>query len=471
MTSLPHSNEFQPQYFNSQDINLLNQYISDEYKTDLNDDLNNDLKDETINENISNDFSQDDNPSENNLTNPVPLRGGLVIPPQMWKTNPRLKSNTSSKSSKTNTSNISKPRFDYLRFIRDTDYNETITFITGKELNRMVESLYSKNEIEIITYSNGKWLSNFHKTIHIEIIGVPDIEGSIYIALNHLSLLDKNWESTMQRLLENSPESLELLSQLSISYVHVELKGKCCERYSLNQQRNLVQYFVKKGFKCTNLHGCFDDYGKRFPMDNIKDTPIKCRTGLKKIQPPLGIDIADRNKSFQELKNWLVYVGTYDSSKKFTRIYDTWKKHGYHAWRVETVFGGEYAKELVKELLEVPTALLDDWLYGVILGTMDFHYESKYKNDRHKKHRQRMEFWQEYLDFIGTDAVKVTWTKTKSTIQQKLQWLFKQVARTLALVGKIFPKSIQELLAAGRERFSNTDLKQIQYLLELHKAI
>lgn len=181
------------------------------------------------------------------------------------------------------------------------------------------------------------------------------------------------------------------------------------------------------------------------------------------------------------------YLGS-RRSESFTRIYETSKKHGYKANRIETEFKGKKARKVASELIrnfnnfykykgfddlqkqnnnEVNDKLAR-WIAYVVVGQIDFVDRSdQYKNGSLGKCK-RLPWWQEFIDGIG-GIVQITVERVKNSLRDNFNWIKKQVSKTLAVYSQGLGKEdaialIEMLIDDASRKLTDKDKMRIAIL-------
>jgi hypothetical protein len=139
------------------------------------------------------------------------------------------------------------------------------------------------------------------------------------------------------------------------------------------------------------------------------------------------------------------------SSQKYLRIYEALPIHGIDAirWELEV----KDSKAMFIAMFLCSTSDLEQEICGHILGSIDFVCGQSTRTDRNF----RLQEWENFLDYCG-GAIKFSVSKTPVDFEKKLNWLFRQCSKNLAIANKILGKSIiYHLLDYGESKFTVLD--------------
>lgn len=175
-------------------------------------------------------------------------------------------------------------------------------------------------------------------------------------------------------------------------------------------------------------------------------------------------------------------------SEAYTRIY-------YHDWgqelgqslRMETEFKGNKAQEVFNLLAnwersssdrETANQEISDLIISLVTGQMDFINKTKdgtrSPKGINKQDCRRLEWWQDFLDKVG-EGLKITVTRRKASWQQKVDWLYRQVSKSLYMLRHTLGFTRYSELMSGMcqsavERMSDQDYMLMRQL-ELEKDV
>ena len=129
-------------------------------------------------------------------------------------------------------------------------------------------------------------------------------------------------------------------------------------------------------------------------------------------------------------------------SGKFVRVYD----HDEECLRFEVEFKRGYANPIFQELgkLERPDGmpdrkweiLLQKQLSSIAVGAIDFRDRGRRKDKGKAGYRdsERLEFYQEFIDFLGASHYRIKLEKPAKTIRKSIDWFVNQCAPTLSMI-------------------------------------
>ena len=116
--------------------------------------------------------------------------------------------------------------------------------------------------------------------------------------------------------------------------------------------------------------------------------------------------------------------------------------------------------------------ILQKVISSMAVGCIDFRDKSSRK-DRNKasyKDTVRLSFYQQFMEKVGCE-IKIVVPRKKSNIQKTVAWMQRQVAKSLSVIrdglgGVKFIEWYNQLMAIGRDKQNNVDLKVIRYLTD-----
>ena len=363
-------------------------------------------------------------------------------------------SNTRSKWQKvandTKKGGVGKPRVDYLRF--------TMKNCTMWDVTALIETLYHQDEYTAKCIENGFPMAGGVGRGDIQLKGLDDIGGGAAIELEDDYIeSDSSWATGLElRCWAGNRD-------IPVKRVMVDLPGAYCERFELDAMCPKIKRILSLGWRPTRIDLCFDDYGKEAPLDWIyHQSLVANRVGFRKFYGA-GIDPSEiRDKTFNQLEDFTLYFGSRESDK-FTRIYETKKKHGYAGYRVEVECKGDVAVQTCEMLATLDGSdESNQVVYGLVLGHIDFREVSE-GNDNHVDRRARVPAWQAYLDYINTDSIKVTACHSEPSTSKRFGWMLRQCSRTLAMLDEISDTAVMRILSYGKQKLSERDEMQIYH--------
>jgi len=194
-------------------------------------------------------------------------------------------------------------------------------------------------------------------------------------------------------------------------------------------------------WKCNRIDiGC-SDFGKKLPMQKI----------IEAIQNDnfAGFKKARQTHNFKTFGT--IYAGQrgsgaierfYDESEKTCGVRDS--------LRSEREFRDMCAQVVYKQILELVEnrdrdfELIQDAAYQFLkeltFGGFDFvdRFAKGENKETHLDRCERLDWWQEYLDYVEATGIKLPMPSYKKTIEAKIEWIVKQVSPTLALLKKAY---------------------------------
>ena len=231
--------------------------------------------------------------------------------------------------------------------------------------------------------------------------------------------------------------------------VRVNLTGDfLSSKWNLVQFARFAQWCEDFGGHCTRLDLNVTDHLKRIDWQDIDEA---CRDGnYSGVWDAVPL-LKGRGGKFIEAT---AYLGS-RRSESFTRIYETDKKHGYRANRIEVEFKGKKARETLKNFLrkysnferqkgfDYQEKPIDDdvnnklarWVGYVVVGQIDFVDKSNQYGNGSLAKCPRLPWWQKFIEGIG-GIVKITVERIKTSLTDNFNWIKRQVSKTLAVYSK-----------------------------------
>lgn len=345
---------------------------------------------------------------------------------------------------------IGIPKLDFLRAIRKKD-----DMLTFEDVTNALSVMYAPNTFVSEIIHRGFAVAGGSFKGDMRISGIADIGGSVTVKFDESRL-----GSVSDFLVGFEPCYLHWSGNkdIPVASLQVELSGKFLERLCLKDQLSLLRNLSSLGFFFTRIDLCFDDHAKKFPVEWVyNEVGYKNYVGFRRFDT-CGVTPAGIKEHGLDGLEFTFYFGSRES-EKYTRVYETFKKHGYHAYRVECEFKGTCCRQVVDYIKSLVGDSDSDYkvLYGLILGHIDFREESS-GNDHHLDRRDRLSEWQEYLDYIDFEAIRVTPISSEPSLLKTVRWLHKQVSRQLAKMGLVSFGFVQELIEFGKDKLRHSDL-------------
>ena len=212
--------------------------------------------------------------------------------------------------------------------------------------------------------------------------------------------------------------------------------------------------------ECKRLDICLDDYSKRLTFENLcAALDAENYSGFRN-----GLAI----KNFDKSGGWTVELGSRQSDH-FVRAYNksAQSKGRIDAVRWESEFKGDKANYIYHQLASQKTvvdsmACLELYVFG------DFNFI--HKDDKNLERCDKLDWWAEFLDWVGFGRAKVLIEKPVTSIESRIIWIKKQVEKSLALLSRAFglddfDSFIDDCVASGSRRLKRfDDILLLEYL-------
>lgn len=245
---------------------------------------------------------------------------------------------------------------------------------------------------------------------------------------------------------------------------------------SLQALFHFYRLLIKWNFKATRIDVAADDYSKSLHPSIIKQAY------------DAGLNHGFRSAS--EIKNWdndgfTIYLGS-RKSDKLGRYYNKAAESGgeIDAYRFEMVYRDDYATSFWKILKMILTSnqenyLREDELYrellSLSLNSIDF-YSLSGDKDSEKIYCQ---WWLDFkASFDSVSSVKLTATRVKTTLDNSIDWVHKQVETTLASIeyyfqetGRDFCEWLNNRIESGRSRMDANHINKVNSQVKLELAL
>lgn len=254
--------------------------------------------------------------------------------------------------------------------------------------------------------------------------------------------------------------SISVLSRGSSSMgVHVILRGQGCREYETrfgDSWIELIKRVKSAGGHFTRLDIAIDDRSGYFTVDQVHS---KIQAGEFRSVFRTGGYRADYRftKTGTERSGEGVYIGSKASSGLYLRIYDKAKEQNVpmHWVRTEVVARDERADLLTDKIIE--GTALGQIALGVLSRCINFVDRSL---DANKSRWAVCSWWTSFLGEV--EKVRLSVEKVLKTIEEKADWIERQVAPVLSLLERKFGWAwgayLEKLLRNGRSRWKQSHL-------------
>lgn len=265
------------------------------------------------------------------------------------------------------------------------------------------------------------------------------------------------WSSGVSLCFDEDPE---LRQKAHRGRITLDIPGSSCDELTAPDLLLLLQYAQELGGKATRIDVFYDDYGRRVSLSELRDTIDKSDFS--------GFRIASKNQTLDRTKKDNNGV-TYDAvtfgrrgskgSGKYLRVYDknleSKGKENCIRWEVE--FTQRYADEVFNMLagalgnLEVFAICCG----GLIGGCIKFVHRN---GDKNITRLDLYDWWENIEKCLGVLHVRIA--KKKNSLTGMIEWTERQVAPTLAVIGKSFKTErdlyewIQKLRSIGDSKMN-----------------
>ena len=242
----------------------------------------------------------------------------------------------------------------------------------------------------------------------------------------------------------------------------LSISGKACSSVPLDLLLRFLEVVghANADLVCSRIDVCLDDYGKRLTFDNLcAALDAGNMSGFRK---------GDSVKNHDRSGGWTVYLGS-RQSEHFVRIYNksAESKKRIDAVRWESEFKGGKADSIFRKLVSCKTVVASlANLEMLIFGDFDFIH----KVDRNIERCDRLDWWDEFLLWVGFGRCKILTNKPVTSIESRVLWIKKQVEKSLALLSCAlglddFQSFVDERVASGLRRLTRFDnLMLLEYL-------
>lgn len=243
----------------------------------------------------------------------------------------------------------------------------------------------------------------------------------------------------------------------------IELKGSVLRRASLTTTLELLKSQIESGAKVKRLDIYIDDYLKQLKLRVIHEAINKGNySGFR--EKKCFTDAGDLDRKFTQ------YFGS-PNSDKMLRLYDknAQSKGEINAHRLEAQLKNDVAHFHARQLIEhynlcvsvgyIVVDVISKTIGQTVVGFIDFVNRERDENgiakERHRDRLERLDWWQEFIDRVG-EEIRYSIPRAKPTLQNKIDWLYRQVSGTFATCAKAVGLDIVfDVIDIGLEKLSN----------------
>lgn len=208
--------------------------------------------------------------------------------------------------------------------------------------------------------------------------------------------------------------------------VHVILSGKGCRQYETKESILwLLDRINENKGKLTRIDIALDDFkGNLIPFKKIKKDIIKGNI-ITKWKSSLEYNKRDTNG---KMLGETISLGS-RTSDTYLRIYDKALEQGHDGiWnRIELEIKKKNAEEIQNILNEYTVATIFKGVLNNYLRIVQPH-----ETDTNKSRWKTQPYWEKLIN--GIDKIKLTQKKEEKSIDEKKEWIKKQVGPTMAIV-------------------------------------
>lgn len=208
--------------------------------------------------------------------------------------------------------------------------------------------------------------------------------------------------------------------------VHVILSGQGCRQYETKESILwLLDRINENEGKLTRIDIALDDFkGNLIPFKKIKKDIIKGNI-ITKWKSSLEYNKRDTNG---KILGETISLGS-RTSDTYLRIYDKALEQGYDGiWnRIEVEIKKKNAEEIQNILNEYTVARIFKGVLNNYLRIVQPH-----ETDTNKSRWKTQPYWEKLIN--GIDKIKLTQKKEEKSIDEKKEWIKKQVGPTMAIV-------------------------------------
>ncbi|PKG21858.1 replication initiation factor domain-containing protein [Niallia nealsonii] len=252
--------------------------------------------------------------------------------------------------------------------------------------------------------------------------------------------------------------------------IHLEMKGRGCreyESYNKRSWKDLFETMISHQASFSRLDIAVDDFKGFFTIKGIV-RKVKGRELISKFKRARNVE--DIEIKTGEVKGVTVYFGSNKSDIQI-RMYDKLSERqdtNYNVseditfWnRTEIQLRNEKAQEVAGILAtgEDGEIMIGKTVCGILCKYLRFTVKGK---DKNRSRWNTAPFWEKFLN--GVEALPLTTIVEVATIEEKEEWLSKQVASTLATVFEAYNgdmNQIEKLLEEGKKKLKPKDYDMI----------
>lgn len=251
--------------------------------------------------------------------------------------------------------------------------------------------------------------------------------------------------------------------------IHVCMTGQGCRQYEArfgNIWKELFKFVFNINGHFARLDTALDDYRGRFTVRDIADKVRRREVSTYFRGKPQIIESHDLQSEPGKNDGESVYFGSGQSDLRI-RFYNKAVEQGVnYPWvRVETQCRNERADIMAKMIMCGGDEELGKIVSGVLRHYVNFLEPSE--TDTNKARWVVSSWWSEFLGCV--ERVRLTIQKAVKTIKETMDWIHRQVSKSLSKVDIYLDSKgldaydwIGELLSEGRSRFKPSDLAQLQ---------
>lgn len=284
------------------------------------------------------------------------------------------------------------------------------------------------------------------------------------------SYIGKYWQNTGR-----SPFGIKfawsILEDGSLEYF-LSIPGSVCESVPVRTLWAMLRSLVSANyFHCTRLDVALDDYDRSVSMQQVNDAAISnhfARFRSFRVITSGSLDSASVGQT--------IYFGS-SQSDKMLRIYDKFVESGgkqncirwelqlrresSHTFLSRWLYVQGSSNEQIDEFAQLSPSLLG----GLVIGSIEFVYRTSEELSRCKK----LDWWEEFQNKIGS-SYRISIPKKITTLEDKVHWVFAQLAPTFAIFKKSFGvdsfyQLIESLILDGTSRLKEHHLALIRSTL------
>lgn len=273
------------------------------------------------------------------------------------------------------------------------------------------------------------------------------------------------WSQTPTRMGKVFDNSAISLGGLRVGYSESEgtvsgfflIPGSYLDALSFEDQLNVLRFCFDWEVKITRIDIAFNDFQKRLTPQKLdcwaKENYLRGFRTHSSIREDFRV-VGRENVSLGATKTF----GS-RSSQKYLRVYEALPIHGVDAVRWELELRDDRARATAHFLLNSDDASQE--LCELICGAIDFVVNDGGRLDR----SEQLEEWEEFVCYVG-GASKIRISKAPTPLEKKIDWLFRQCSRTLAIAKRRYGAYIvRELLEIGNQKLSFFDEELIKYAM------